>query len=203
MLHIHQFVICRAEQLKPSGRLGCSAVLMQEKHTRLFLKPAHNKKADAHVYGRKIRTNYTINTPNICNICLYIWSVWAWWIEKRKQFGSTSSTPLLDFHNELSVISQRPTTFICPDSSQPPPFITPLSPLRHTPLTPCVVYHVRWNRVSPAVNLGNAVTSETLGTLALISDCNVMENDEHFQQLVTLASARMNHHLSHKSSSSS
>lgn len=62
-----------------------------------------------------------------------------------------------------------------------PPFINPFSPLRHTPPTPRVVYHVRWNRVSPAVNLGNGMTSETPGTLALISDCNVTENDEHFQ----------------------
>lgn len=68
------------------------------------------------------------------------------------------------FHNELSVISQCHTTFICPDSSQPPPFITPFSLLRRTPPTPRVVYHVRWNRVSPAVNLGNGVRSETPGT---------------------------------------
>lgn len=85
--------------------------------------------------------------------------------EKRKQFGWTSWTPLLDFHNELSVISQCATTFICPDSSQPPPFINPFSPLRHAPPTPHVVYHVWWNRVSLAVNLGNGVTSETPGTL--------------------------------------
>lgn len=105
----------------------------------------------------------------------------------------TSRTPLSDFHNEPSVIPQRPTTFICPDSSQPPPFINPASRRRHAPPTPRVVYHVRWNRVSPAVNLGNGVTrGGTPGTLALISRRKRYteeggvgvggRNDEGFQQ---------------------
>lgn len=81
-----------------------------------------------------------------------------------------------------------------------PTFITPFSPLWHTPPTLCVVYHVRWNRVSLAVNLENGVTSETPGTLALISDCNVTENDEHFQQLVTLASAAAHVQIKHQPS---
>lgn len=84
---------------------------------------------------------------------------------KKENTENGSAEPFSDFHNELSVISQCPTTFICPDSSQPPPFITPFSLLQRAPLTPRVVYHVRWNRVSPAVNLGNGVTSETPGTL--------------------------------------
>lgn len=78
--------------------------------------------------------------------------------KRGEQLVRTSQTPFSDFHNELSVIPQRPTTFICPDSSQPPPFINPASRRRHAPQTPRVVYHVRWNRVSPAVNLGNGVT---------------------------------------------
>lgn len=142
----------------------------KKKKAVIFKTSRQSHNTHTHIWhSRKIGTNYTIKSLSICDICVYIWSVWAWWIEKRKQLGCTSHTPLLDFHNELSVISQRPTTFICPDSSQPPPFITPLSPPRHPPPTPCVVYHVRWNRVSPAVNLGNGVTSETLGTRALIS----------------------------------
>lgn len=114
---------------------------------------------------------------------------WAKRHEKAVHLSKLDS-PLLDFHNELSVISQCPTTFICPDSSQPPPFINPPSPRRHAPPTPRVVYHVRWNRVSPAVNLGNGVTRETPGTLALISRRNVTENDERFQEPVRLASLR-------------
>lgn len=78
----------------------------------------------------------------------------GWRRQETRAAGANKS----DFHNEPSVIPQQPTTFICPDSSQPPPFINPASRRRHAPPTPRVVYHVRWNRVSPAVNLGNGVT---------------------------------------------
>lgn len=132
-----------------------------------------------------------MNTPNQpCSIrALGVFEARAKTREKAVHLSKLDS-PLLDFHNELSVISQCPTTFICPDSSQPPPFINPPSLRRHAPPTPRVVYHVRWNRVSPAVNLGNGVTRGTPGTLALISRRNVTENDERFQEPVRLASLR-------------
>lgn len=50
MFHIHQFVICLAQQLKPNGHFSCSAVLVQEKkkgkeiNMLLFLKRADNQK---------------------------------------------------------------------------------------------------------------------------------------------------------------
>lgn len=173
MFHIHQFVICLAEQLKPNGHFSCSAVLVQEKKKKrnkyaVIFKTSRQSENTSGGGGKsalitQLKASILVTSGSIFGVC-------EPGGEKRgsgsaAQVGLPSWIFIMSCQSFLS--AQQLSSALIPPNL--PHLSLPLSPLRHTPPTPCVVYHVRWNRVSPAVNLGNGVTSETLGTFALIS----------------------------------
>lgn len=71
MFHIHQFVICLAEQLKPNGHFSCGG--KKKKKAVIFKTSRQSENIHIHLVEEKIHTNYTIKSLYICDICVYIW----------------------------------------------------------------------------------------------------------------------------------